>query len=97
MRRIRIREKVSLRVLLLALTAGALMLTACDPTQVPAPTPTWHELDPVFRKFYEHMGGQDALGEILSNAFIENDRIVGFDLRSPGQSECNSVPTNNQR
>ncbi len=54
---------------LLVLLLSFLVLVACDEGSGPAPQTADFEVDPVFRSFYENLGGKDILGPAISPLF----------------------------
>ncbi len=74
------RHKIRLGLLwnqaVLALLVFSLLLSSCEVAEPPSPAPPWYDLDPVFRKFYEFMGGQEMLGDVISYVNIEENRTV---------------------
>lgn len=54
---------------LLISLASILALVACDAGSGQTPSPTYFEVDPVFRSFYENQGGVAVLGPAISPLF----------------------------
>lgn len=56
----------------------ALLTSACA-TATPAPqSPSWYDVDPVFRAFWDGLGGMAVVGPAISPAYTEDGRTVQY-------------------
>ena len=83
-------------IILFALILG---LTGCDNS----PEPTNSSVDPVFREFYELLGGKEVIGPVISIKYEENNKklqfttaaLMVFDPKAPESSRFQLAPLGN--
>jgi hypothetical protein len=64
--------------LLILLLLFASLVTACSEAATTYTPVTWHEVDPLFREFYNYLGGEAILGPVISSVIQQGDITVQF-------------------
>ncbi len=73
-----IRKKVGRWLIIYVCLALAVLSAACDQSALTPMPDSLHEVAPLFREFYVHLGGSGTLGPAISASFQEGEMTVQF-------------------
>jgi len=80
--------------LILMLFCLLLLSTACSSNEkVVSDSPVEFEVDPIFREFYSHLGGEERIGRAISGIYIDGSKTIQYLETCKLIYDSNAMPT----